>query len=157
MRRTTLSPTLRRSSVKNLSVPTTVLSIANSRPEHRANPCRLEYFRLRLQIFFIKTPSPGESLQRGEGVCGAGAAGGGDDAAGVGVEEGVGGGEPVQGRGQVRGVARAQGVVSSEVGAHCDTTCRYTGHNNCTVSPSLMSSLGGLIAADGETEISRQL
>ena len=55
MRRTTLSPTLRRSSVKNLSVPTTVLSIANSRPEHRANPCRLEYFRMRLQIFFTIT------------------------------------------------------------------------------------------------------
>ena len=43
------------------------------------------------------------------------------------MEEGVGGGEPVQAGGQVRGVARAQGVVSSEVGAHCDTTCRYMG------------------------------
>ena len=151
-----MSPTLRRSSVKNLAVPTTVLSIANSRPEQRANPCRLEYFQLRLQIFFIKTPAPGEPLQRGEGVRGAGVAGGGDDAAGVGVEEGGGGGEAVQGGGQVRGVARAQGVVSGEVGAHCDTTCRYMGHINRTVSPSLMSSLGGLIAVAGET-ISRQL
>ena len=139
---------------------------AHHRPLHREQPPRAPrepmppgiFSNEVADIFHNNPPVPGEPLQRGEGVCGAGAAGGGDDAAGVGVEEGVGGGEPVQAGGQVRGVARAQGVVSSEVGAHCDTTCRYMGHNNyTTVSPSLMSSLGGLIVAAVETKISRQL
>ena len=108
---------------------------AHHRPLHREQPPRAPrepmppgIFSTEVANIFYKIhPLPGEPLQRGEGVCGAGAAGGGDDAAGVGVEEGVGGGEPVQAGGQVRGVARAQGVVSSEVGAHCDTTCRYMG------------------------------
>ena len=137
---------------------------AHHRPLHREQPPRATREPMPPRIFSTEVanifhdnpPSPGEPLQRGEGVRGAGVAGGGDDAAGVGVEEGGGGGEAVQAGGQVRGVARAQGVVSGEVGAHCDTTCRYVGHNNHTVSPSLMSSLGGLIAVAGET-ISRQL